>query len=142
MPLATLQALNKPLPGVLSLMASGSPLSYILLIKSPLPGVLSLVALIPRFMWLLCAGLDLVRAPYCYVLYGVKYIDPVSLAPLFRHVRGSAYAAFAPNISSFRTTFLFIWGSIASHACSSYKYRNILEVLPTLITNTPPFETI
>ena len=26
--------------------------------------------------------LDLSRAPYCCVLYGVKYIDPVSLAPL------------------------------------------------------------
>ena len=25
--------------------------------------------------------LDLIRAPYCYVLYGVKYIDLVSLAP-------------------------------------------------------------
>ena len=34
------------------------------------------------------APLDLIRAPYCYVLYGVKYIDPVSLgAPVPAPVR-------------------------------------------------------
>ena len=31
--------------------------------------------------------LDFTRAPYCYVLYGVKYLDPITLAPLSTLVR-------------------------------------------------------
>ena len=51
--------------------------------------------------------LDLSRASY--VLYGVKYIDLVTLD------------AFAPyhDVSYCLTTFSFIWGSLASHVFSS-----------------------
>ena len=34
--------------------------------------------------WASDSYLDLSRAPYCYVLYGVKYIDPVSLCAVCR----------------------------------------------------------
>ena len=48
--------------------------------------------------------LDLDRAPYCYVLYAVEYIDLVSLDALCRH------AAFLPRYRPFQPHLLLLWG--------------------------------
>ena len=80
--------------------------------------------------------LDLSRAPYCYVLYGVKYIDLVSLGAFVpRYFLPQAInTRLCPTIFPIFLPHFRLYEVVSLHMCVlPYKYRKILEMLLKLM---------